>query len=842
MRNFNCLIRNSLQLALFTFAIAGYAQEADVAPKPVMHRAPSADGEVKYTYPGDTYFKSFDTGEVMNAVPRGPVSIVTAPWTHILFEDVSTVEGTGEWFINNGEKSETDWEPIGEDTPLEADENGNYNYFVQGPRTDFYRAPILKYGDQKYRLSDMSIGGFTDYCNSGIQATYSRVAVSLFNIKYGGNNWYDFADGSRFGGKSEGVTYPLAMTNMFPDEKSNIDFICDGNKSTYFGRFGWIVPGDRWIVDCGDTIPRGKITITFTDNEHILDGTASVLLGNDVNNMEEIGTYSKEDVADGNVFTVDAKGKAARYIEFRAISVNTDICSAYIAEIEEENMHTFSVVGKKYKTYPAPQTDMGTYESNVIDNLSDDNPATIYWSNGPQAVDNYVMIDCGEVAARNNIKMVFCDGDKPAKAALEISVDGETWESLMEIAGDDLTEANSYTVNYDAAGKEARYIRLRFLESSLSWFKMADFIVEGARLITEELEVEPMCERFVTYYPKPADPFYLDLVTMFACSYDNSNKILPVGQELKMAVVEMTSDSTFGDTLGLSKITVSDIIRKPFSYANGGPSTYCLDWRFYKEPEGGIGVPEQTAILIDCPFAIIVYDMDQIPGLNIAMQFGYKDTTDDLFGKAIFQYRGKAERDAGGFSYWWNLFGSYKTLRADKLCQTMNVGGEGGNASYKDENGNVVTEGVFYSYIDMSDDVVKVETPDWLTCKFGETVDGRSTFTVTANATSEDREGEIVVSTDLVSAKIKVVQTAGVGISSENEDLVTVERAGNVFTVNYPSTYNRLSVYSVNGTMVAQYALDNSPVQLTEDVLKEQGLYILKLEGDADAYVTKVVK
>lgn len=842
MIKFRCIVRNSMQLALLTFAIVGYAQESEVNYKPIKYKAPTADEVVKYIYPEDTYFKSFDTGEIMNGFPKGPVSIVSAPWTHILFEDISTVEGTGEWYINYGERNPTDWEPIGEDVPLVADENGNYNYFVEGPKTDFYRAPILKYGDKKYRLSDMSVGGLTDYCNSGIQATYSRVAMSLFNIKYG-NHWYDFADGSRYGGKSQGITYPLAMTNMFPDEKSNIDLFCDGNKSTYFGKFGWIVAGDRWIVDCGDTIPRGKITITFIDNEHILDGTASILLGNDVYNMEEIGQYAKEDVGDGNVYTIDAGGKAARFIEFRALTVNTDMCNAYISEIEEENMHVFSVSGKTLKTYPAPSTDMGTYENNIINNLSDNNPSTIYWSSAPQNTDNYVLVDCGEVAVRNNIKMVFCDGDKPSKAALEISSDGETWESLLEFAADELTAENEYTIVSDAGGKEARYVRLRFLEPSAQWFKMADFIIEGARVFTEELEAKPICERLLTYYPKPKDPFYLDLVTMFACSYDNSNKILPVGQELKMAVVELKDDFSFGDTLGLSKITVSDIIRKPFTFANGGPASYVLDWRFYNDPEGGIGIPEQTGILIDSPFVIMIYDMDKIPGLNLAMLFGYKDTNHDVYGEAKFKYRDGDERDAGGgFSYWWNIFGSYKTLRADELCQTMNVGSEGGNASYKDEKGSLVTEGVFYSYLDMSDDVVKVETPDWLTCEFGETVDGRSTFTVKADASSEDREGEIVVSTDLVSAKIKVVQKGEVGIGSEYEDLVSVVRNGSSVTVQYPSEYTRMSVYSTNGTLVADYELgDGGVAEIAESDLNGNGVYVIKLEGEAAPFVTKFI-
>lgn len=851
MSGFNYLLKNSLPfVALFSVALTVSAQSAIerqiVETVPVESKAPKEDAIVKYTYPGDSYYISFDTGEGLNTVPKGPISLVTAPWTHILFEDISTMEGTGEWFINNGKRNEETWEPEGEDTPLVADENGNYNYFVEGPRDDFYRAPILKYGDKKYRLSDESLAVLTDYCNSGIKATYNDITMTLLNIKYGGNNWYDFSDLSRFGGKTLGSSFPSASSNMISDDKTSIDFICDGDETTFFNKLGPTAEGDRWIVDCGDTLARHQITIKFSDAEHLLHGKASVFLGNDIYSMEELGQYTVDQVKD-NVFTIDAGGKKARIIEFRATAKPDEESVTQITEIKEENMHVFSVPGVLLVYYPMPVSNMGHYQNNVIENLTDDDPSTIYWNGSAQAVDSYVMIDCGESVARNKIKMVFCDGDKPGKGVIEISSDNENWEQLAEVVGTDLSESNSYTVECDAQGKEARYVRFRITEESSYWLKVADFIVEGAREFTGEMEAEPMYEKFITYYPKPVDPFYLDMVSMFACSYDNSNKVLPVGQELKMAVLKVNEDNSLGDTIGLSKITVSDIKRKPFIY-NMGPECIVLDWKFYNEPEDGIGVPEQIGLLIDSPFAIVVYDTDQVVGLNLAMQFGYRESvlTGD-YGLAKYKYRKDDEESSrGGFSYWWNLFGSFKTLRADELCQTMFVELKGGNAQYKNADGEMTSEGVFYSYIPMNSEDVKIEKPEWLNCTFGETKDGKTTFTIVADPASENREGEIVITTDLgVVAQIKVIQNeTGSAINNvESKEQVSVVRNGDVVIVNYPDTYSKLSVYSINGSLVSEYALDgNGTLELSDDSFKSHGVYIIRLEGDAKPYVVKVVK
>lgn len=795
---------------------------------------------VQYGYPENTYFRSYDTGDVLYTVPKGPIVIVSPPWMNIPFNDISTVSGEGQWFINTTEKG-SDFLPTGPDTPLEGDADGNYIYPVMEARDDYYRYPILKYGDQTYKLSDKSWGSGVDvYTISGIQATSSRIGVSLMNIHYG-NFYRDFADGFKFGGKTYGVVYPLGMCNMLSDQQSNIEFICDNNMETAFRKLGANTVGDRWLVDCGDTIPRGEIKIHFSDEEHILNGKGVISVGDNQFNLTPVAYYDANEM-DGTVFTCNAGGIKARVIDF-AVTEMYSSSNAYVTEIKEENMHVFSVAGKEMINYPAMLTDMGVYLDNEINNLLDDDPNTIYWNGGPQNANNYITVDCGESAARNNIKMVFCDGDKPDSGVLEISKDNEEWTELYSFTSADLTEENAYTIVVDAKGQEARYVRMKLTVASNYWLKMADFIVEGARQFSEEVKRDPTVDKLLTYYPKPADPFYLDMISMMSCTYDGANKILPNGQTLKLAILKVNEDKTLGDTIAKSSIIVSDIIRRPYVFSDG-VSAIILDWRFYNEPEDGIGTPEQTSVLIDSPFAVMIYDIDRVIGISLSMQFGYQDTMSDLYGIAKYTYRGDdTEYDQGGFTYWWTLFGTYKTLRPDEKCKTMTVSLDGGEAGYTGGNGEWTTKGLFYSSSDMKGETVKVETPEWLTCTFGETVNGKSEFTVVAQKSSEVREGDIVITDGDISTTIKVKQNNTSGIENMENQEVKVIKDGNRIVVSYPDMYNRLSVYNANGMLIGNYVLDGNGAQvLDESVLNGQGVYILKLEGNAESFVTKVVK
>lgn len=801
-----------------------------------------ADEEVvQYGFPESTYFMSYDTGEIMTAPAKGPIVIVTPPWMRIPFNDMSTATGNPEWFINTSPKG-NDNLPSGPDTPVEADENGNYIYNIEEAKDEYYRYPILKYGDKAYKLSDKSWdGGIDVYAISGIKATNSRVAISLMNSHYG-QFYKEFDNNDKYGGRNEGVVYPLGMCNMVSDQQSNIEFICDNNFGTAFQKLGPNIVGDRWLVDCGDTIPRGEIKIHFSDKEHILKGKGVVSIGNDQFNLTPIATYDSNNL-DGTIFTCDAKGAKARVIDFAVTELYDKNNTAYVTEIKEENMHVFSVIAKKMINYPAIKTDMNTYMDNKPDNLLDDNPNTIYWNGEAQNENKYIMVDCGESAPRNKIKMVFCDGDKPDKAVLEISTDNENWTELHSFTANDLTAENNYTIVTDAKGQEARYIKMKLTVTSGYWLKMADFIVEDARQFSEELEIEPIIDKMLTYYPKPADPFYLDMITMMSCSYDGANKILPNGQKLKLAILKLNEDQSLGDTIATTSVTVSDIIRRPFTFSDGIVA-FIIDWKFYKEPEDGIGSPEPTSVLIDSPFAVMVYDIDRVVGISLSMLFGNKDVISDKYGEAKYTYRDKdKEFSKGPFSYWWSLFGTFKTLRPDEACKTMTVGLEGGEASYANEKGERVTKGLFYSSSDMKNETIKIETPEWLTCTFSETVKGKSEFTVVAQKTTNKREGEIVITDGDISTTIKVEQKDVSGIENQEYQEVEVFCSDDGYTVSYPDIYKRLSVYSSNGILVADYILDsNGTVTINKNVTEDNGIYILKLEGNSKPYITKIVK
>lgn len=125
---------------------------------------------VQYNVPETSYFRGYDDGTQKG--PTGMVELVVPPYSSLLFENTSTgVEGTPQWSINNTAgypSSDPGYgTPTGDATPVEGTEDGNYIYEVQSSQgagvedEDFYRFPILSYGDQSYDLSNLNsaLGG-----------------------------------------------------------------------------------------------------------------------------------------------------------------------------------------------------------------------------------------------------------------------------------------------------------------------------------------------------------------------------------------------------------------------------------------------------------------------------------------------------------------------------------------------------------------------------------------------------------------------------------------------------------------------------------------------------------
>lgn len=618
------------------------------------------------------------------------------------------------------------------------------------------------------------------------------------------------------------------------------------------------------MVDCGEVAERDNVQIVFTDEDLLLNGEATIYVGETSiqDEMTVVGKYSPEKVVN-NVYECEVDGEKikanGRYIVMLVTSVpEGSPRPPHIAEIKASNMRFFSAPGVETvkHTYPEYTSSYGEgYNGRTLANLKDDDPATIFHSGvSGQKVGDYILIDCGESVPRNEI--VFSNDvtawaevdngtDAPGKVAIETSVDASTWNLVREITDDELAEMG-YTCTMELDGIEARYVRMRVLEEKSGWLLISEFKVDNTRefTTTEErpLEGVDVMPTILTYYPKPADPFYLDHITMYATAtpWSGTNTMLPAGQELKVAVLEVVRDAEghreFGDTIAKTTISQSDF-RIPWQDA-GGLETYAMEAKFWTTPDGAVGVPERTSILLDSEYAIMVYDLDKIPGINISFMWvkeaGY---TRAEYGRASFTQSGSdAIANYGEYTYPWQLHGHYITMRpANTEAIECPVAG-----------GVAVENGVFYSSVDP--ETIDIVAPDWATIEFGEMPEGdiKTTFTITVDAieTDEARDGEIVLTSPEGATYTFVLHQGSTssGIDSFEEKAISVVKSGEDFVVSYPETASSVMVYNTAGMVVANYGLPAGGQFVIPGSDFEPGMYIVKVYGENVVKTVKVIK
>lgn len=825
--------------------------------------------------PETSYFRGYDDGT--QKVPTGMVELVTPPYSSLLFENTSEgVEGTPQWSINNTAgypSTEPGYgTPTGDATPVEGTEDGNYIYEVQSSQgagvedEDFYRFPILSYGDQSYDLSNLNsaLGGTQAYyTRAGIRATNEPTVLSLsavgFTYPYSG-----FVT-KEFGGWDRSFSYPQGYSNTTAGAQSNITNLCDDDESTFYSVFGVVKVGDFFMVDCGEVAERGNVQIVFADEDWLLNGEATIYVGETAKQeeMTVVGQYSPEKVV-GNVYECEVDGEkvtaSGRYIVMQVTSVpEGSPRPPRIAEIKADNMRFFSAPGVETVTHNFPEYTSSYGDGmggRTLANLQDDDPATIFHSGRAQSVGDYILIDCGESVPRNEI--VFSNDvtawgevengtDAPGKVAIEISNDASEWTTVKEITDDELA-AMGYTCTIPLDGAEVRYVRMNLLERNNAWLLISEFKVDNMREFTstEErpLEGVDVMPTILTYYPKPADPFYLDHITMYATAtpWSETNSMLPAGQELKVAVLEVVRDEEghreFGDTIAKTTISQSNL-RIPWQDA-GGLETYAMEAEFWTTPDG-IGVPERTSILLDSEYAVVVYDLDKIPGINISFMWvkeaGYSR---EEYGRASFTQSGSdVVANFGEYTYPWQLHGHYITMRPAEEYTAEAI-------ACPTTGGVAVENGAFYSSVDT--ETIEIVAPDWADIEFGEMPEGdiKTTFTITvdANETGEDRDGEIVLtSPEGVTCTLALHQSGeSSGVGSFEEKAISVVKSGEDFVVSYPETAGSVMVYNAAGMVVANYELPAGGQFVIPGSDFGPGMYIVKVYGENVVKTVKVIK
>ncbi len=130
-------------------------------------------------------------------------------------------------------------------------------------------------------------------------------------------------------------------------------------------------------------------------------------------------------------------------------------------------------------TDPVASTNMGTWQSYVIDNVTDGNTDTFFWSNEAQSEGDYVMLDFGASNPRNDITLTFTGNDMPTGSVeIQLSNDDSDWTTISTFTASDITD-NVYTCS--AAGMSARYVRMHISSvTGGNWLQLSEFSVTSS--------------------------------------------------------------------------------------------------------------------------------------------------------------------------------------------------------------------------------------------------------------------------------------------------------------------------------------------------------------------------
>lgn len=129
--------------------------------------------------------------------------------------------------------------------------------------------------------------------------------------------------------------------------------------------------------------------------------------------------------------------------------------------------------------YPAnASTSMGTYSDYGIENITDGDLSSLFWSNQAGSTGDWVQVDLGEAQPVGHIEVHQSDsddvtGDMFYDAALQYSLDGSTWHDIGSYQDSPLVMADL------AEPVQARYIRLQATGDNPDgkWVKIREFVV-----------------------------------------------------------------------------------------------------------------------------------------------------------------------------------------------------------------------------------------------------------------------------------------------------------------------------------------------------------------------------
>ena len=124
----------------------------------------------------------------------------------------------------------------------------------------------------------------------------------------------------------------------------------------------------------------------------------------------------------------------------------------------------------------------------TVNRSTDDNTSTNkFWSDDVPAAGAWVKVTLDDTYYVDQIKLYFTSSptDKPAAAVLEVSVDDtdDSWVTVADFTGDEISDANNYTIDKSFAQQRARYVRMKVTEAGRGWLQLSEFEVYGGQTI-----------------------------------------------------------------------------------------------------------------------------------------------------------------------------------------------------------------------------------------------------------------------------------------------------------------------------------------------------------------------
>ncbi|MFF0726380.1 beta-N-acetylglucosaminidase domain-containing protein [Streptomyces sp. NPDC004134] len=126
---------------------------------------------------------------------------------------------------------------------------------------------------------------------------------------------------------------------------------------------------------------------------------------------------------------------------------------------------------------PKGATNLGTYQGNTVDRMTDGDDSTFFWSDGAPRAGSWVSVDLHGEREIGGVTLAMAKSGSPndyiQQGVLEYSADGETWKELAAFSGKPDVEVTA------PEGTKARYVRARSTAGQGNWLVVREFTVAG---------------------------------------------------------------------------------------------------------------------------------------------------------------------------------------------------------------------------------------------------------------------------------------------------------------------------------------------------------------------------